>query len=134
MAEAAALLFDTGALIDIFRGRPNMRPRFQAVIGGKLIGYVSAVSEAELWRGVKPAETERHEAILSYFISLPIDSGRARLAGEWMQRYESAGLGWMEALIAATGAQAKLTILTRDAKLGRLMADEARFEVYDRAS
>ena len=134
MAEAAALLFDTGALIDIYRGRPNLRPRFQAVIGGKLIGYVSAVSEAELWRGVKPAETERHEAILSYFISLTIDSGRARLAGEWMQRYESRGLGWMDALIAATGAQAKLTILTRDAKLGRLMADEARFEVYDRAS
>jgi predicted nucleic acid-binding protein len=63
-----------------------------------------------------------------------IDSGRARLAGEWMQCYESRGLGWMEALIAATGAQAKLIILTRDAKLGRLLANEARFEVYDGAS
>ena len=134
MTETEALLFDTGALIDIYRGRANIQPRFQAVLGGKLAAYVSAVSEAELWRGVKPAETERHEAILSYFISLPIDSGRARLAGEWMQRYESRGLGWMDALIAATGAQAKLTILTRDAKLGRLMANEARFEVYASAS
>ncbi len=134
MAETEARLFDTAALIDIYRGRPNIRPRFQAVLGGKLMGYISAVSEAELWRGVRPAETERHEAILSYFISLPIDSGLARLAGEWMQRYESHGLGWMDALIAATGAQAKLIILTRDAKLSRLLANEARFEVYDGAS
>ncbi len=134
MAETEARLFDTAALIDIYRGRPNIRQRFQAVLGGKLMGYISAVSEAELWRGVRPAETERHEAILSYFISLPIDSGRARLAGEWMQRYESRGLGWMDALIAATGAQAKLIILTRDAKLSRLLANEARFEVYDGAS
>ncbi len=134
MAETEARLFDTAALIDIYRGRPNIRQRFQAVLGGKLMGYISAVSEAELWRGVRPAETERHEAILSYFISLPIDSGRARLAGEWMQRYESRGLGWMDVLIAATGAQAKLIILTRDAKLGRLLGNEARFEVYDGAS
>ena len=134
MPETETLLFDTGALIDIYRGRPQTKTRLQAVLAGKLVGYVSAVSEAELWRGVRPAETERHEAILSYFISLPIDSGRARLAGQWMQRYESQGLGWMDALIAATGAQAKLTILTRDGKLGRLMANEARFEVYDSAS
>lgn len=51
-----------------------------------------------------------------------------------MQRYESRGLGWMDALIAATGAQAKVIILTRDAKLGQLLANEARFEVYDGAS
>ena len=134
MPETETLLFDTGALIDIYRGRPQIKTRFQALLAGKLVGYVSAVSEAELWRGVRPAEIERHEAILSYFISLPIDSGRACLAGQWMQRYEAQGLGWMDALIAATGAQAKLTILTRDATLGRLMANEARFEVYDSAS
>ena len=88
MAEFAELLFDTGALIDIYRGRPFIRSWFQAVMDGDLRGYVSAISQAELWRGVKPAEIERHEAILSYFTSIPLDSSAARLAGECMQKYE----------------------------------------------
>jgi len=107
-----------------------MRSRFQAVVDGKLTGYLSAISEAELWRGVKPSEIERHEAMLSYFISLSLDSSAARLAGEWMQKYEAQGLGWMDALIVATAQKAGLLILTRDAKLARVLADEARFEVY----
>lgn len=51
MSEPDGLLFDTGALIDIYRGRPVTRPRFQSVVDGSLIGYLSVISEAELWRG-----------------------------------------------------------------------------------
>jgi predicted nucleic acid-binding protein len=47
-----------------------------------------------------------------------------------MQKYEAQGLGWMDALIVATAQKAGLLILTRDAKLARVLADEARFEVY----
>jgi predicted nucleic acid-binding protein len=130
MPDPEGLLFDTGALIDIYRGRPGLKSRLQAVLTGKLKGYVSAITEAELWRGVRPAEVERHEAILSYFVSLPLDSGAARLAGEWMQRHEARGLGWMDALITATGVQAGLTVLTRDSKLGQLLSGEANFIVY----
>jgi len=130
MAEFAELLFDTGASIDIYRGRPFIRSWFQAVMEGDLRGYVSVISQAELWRGVKPAEIERHEAILSHFTSIPLDSGAARLAGEWMQKYEPQGLGWMDALIVATAKQSGLPLLTRDAKLAKVLADEAQFEVY----
>jgi len=130
MAEFTELLFDTGALIDIYRGRPFIRSWFQAVMDGDLRGYVSVISQAELWRGVKPAEVERHEAIISYFTSIPLDSGAARLAGEWMQKYEPHGLGWMDALIVSTAKQSGLPLLTRDAKLAKVLADEAQFEVY----
>lgn len=130
MAESADLLFDTGALIDIYRGHRVMRPKFQAVLERKLRGYLSIISEAELWRGVRPMETERHEAILSYFTSIGLDSHAARLAGEWMRRFEPDGLGWMDALIAATGKKAGLTVLTRDARLAHVLAGEVQFEVY----
>ncbi len=130
MADLTELLFDTGALIDIYRGRPFIRPWFQAVADGDLRGYVSAIGQAELWRGVKPAEIQRHEAILSYFTSIPLDSGAARLAGEWMQKYEPQGLGWMDALIVATARQSGLPLLTRDAKLAKVLASEAQFEIY----
>ena len=130
MPDPRERLFDTGALIDIYRGRPALRARFQAVIDGTLTGYISTISEAELWRGVKPAEAARHEAILSHFTALPLDSRAARQAGEWMQRYEPHGLGWMDALITATAVQAGLTILTRDAKLAKVLAGEAQFEIY----
>ncbi len=130
MADPAELLFDTRALIDIYRGHPAISTRFQALLDGALVGYLSVISEAELWRGVKPAEVMRHEAILSYFNALALDSQAARLAGEWMQRYEPRGLGWMDALITATAAQAGLTVLTRDAKLVNVLSGEAQFELY----
>ena len=130
MSEPDDLLFDTGALIDIYRGRPVTRPRFQSVVDGSLIGYLSVISEAELWRGVKPVEVDRHEAILSYFTIISLDSSAARLAGEWMQKYEAHGLGWMDALITATARRAGLRVLTRDAKLAQALAAESQFDVY----
>ncbi len=128
--QTAGLLFDTGVLIDIYRGKPTIRSRFHDVIDGKLIGYLSSISEAELWRGIKPIEIERHEAILSYFNSLSLDSRAARLAGEWMQKYEAQGLGWMDALIVATAKKSGLPTLTRDTKLAQVLAGEAQFEIY----
>ena len=77
-----ALLFDTGALIDIYRGKTLLRSRFQDVVVGKIAAYLSVISEAELWRGIKPNEIERHTAILSHFNSLSLESSAARLAGE----------------------------------------------------
>jgi len=130
LMQTAGMLFDTSALIDIYRGRPVMRARYQSVVDGKLGGDVSVISEAELWRGVKPVEVDRHEAILSYFTLLPFDSGAARLAGGWMQRFEAQGLGWMDTLIVATAKESGLPILTRDAKLAQVLAGEAHFEVY----
>ena len=85
LMESPALLFDTNALIDIYRGRETMRARFQDVVAGQLTAHLSVITEAELWRGIHPEETDRHEAILSYFRLIPLDSAMARLAGKWMR-------------------------------------------------
>lgn len=115
---------------DLYKGRQRARVYFERLLGGSLRGYVSVVSEAGMWRGLRPDEVEEHEALLELFVVMLLDSGVARLAGAWMQRYGSQGLGWMDALTVATARRADLTVLTRDARLAACLADEAQFKVY----
>jgi predicted nucleic acid-binding protein len=130
MTRTAELLFDTNALVDIYRGQASIKAHFEMILDGSLMSYVSAITEAELWRGLRPDELERHELLLSQFISLPLDSDAARLAGTWMQKYANTGLGWMDALIAATGKIADLPVLTRDKRLINVLSSETNFELY----
>lgn len=130
MGDRVELLFDTTALVDIYRGHEAIRNYFDSILAGNVLPYISAITEAELWRGLRLEEVERHELILRQFITLPVESGVARLAGAWMQRFESAGLGWMDALIVATARGAELRVLTRDHRLANVLAAEAEFEAY----
>ena len=130
MTKAVELLFDTNALIDIYRGHASIKAHFESILDGSLLPYVSVITEGELWRGLRPDELERHEMLLSQFISLPLDSDAARLAGTWMQKYVSSGLGWMDAFISATGRIADLPVLTRDKHLVNVLSSETNFELY----
>lgn len=130
MAEQAELLFDTTALIDIYRGKDSIKNYFDLILDGSLLPYISVLTEAELWRGLHADEVERHELIIERFISLPLDSDAARLAGSWMQKYSSTGLGWMDAMISATGSVAGLVVLTRDQRLATVLSMEVKFEAY----
>lgn len=124
------LLFDSTALIDLYRGQRVLLSYLERLIAGELKGYVSVITEAELWRGLRVDEVERHEALLALFTRLPLDSAAARQAGAWMQRYARQGLGWMDALIVATGRRAGLTVLTRDLRLVACLGSEAAFQTY----
>ena len=124
------LLFDSTALVDLYRGQALLQPYLDAVIAGDLSGYISVITEAELWRGLRADEVERHEALIGHFTCLPLDSAAARQAGAWMQRYEARGLGWMDALIVATARRADLTVLTRDLHLAKCLEGEADFRTY----
>jgi len=130
MANQPELLFDTTALIDIYRGKSGVESYFDQFLEGTLLPYVSVISEAELWRGLKAEEVEKHLLMIEQFIALPLDSDAARLAGAWMQKYSTMGLGWMDALISATGRVADISILTRDKKLIRVLSTETKFEEY----
>lgn len=124
-------LFDTGVLIDIYLGRGRIKPYFDQLIQGQLVAYASVISEAELWRGLRPGEQDKHQTILNRFTLLPVRSDTARLAGQWMQQYQSIGLGWMDAFITATAHLTYLPLLTRDKKLATLLQSEAQFQLYD---
>jgi predicted nucleic acid-binding protein len=61
MTKTAELLFDTNALVDIYRGQASIKAHFEAILDGSLLPYVSVITEGELWRGLRPDELERHE-------------------------------------------------------------------------
>ena len=124
------LLFDSTVLVDLYRGRTSLRPYYDALLNGDRFAYISVITEAELWRGLRVDEIERHEALLTLFTRLPLGSAAARQAGVWMQRYRNQGLGWMNALIVATARQADLTVLTRDYRLVKCLQGEAKFRTY----
>jgi len=130
VASPTELLFDTTALVDIYRGHTAIRSHFKAILAGDVLPYISVITEAELWRGLHAEELERHELTLAQFIRLPVESATARLAGSWMQRYEPTGLGWMDALIVASAKLAELPVLTRDKRLAKVLAADAEFELY----
>ena len=125
------LLFDTNALIDIYKGRQRIKPYFDAYVKTDRLTFISAISEAELWRGLRVGEFDQHAILVARFVVLPLRSDAARLAGSWMQQYHSVGLGWMDALITATAAIADATVLTRDKRLVSVLEAQAVFELYE---
>lgn len=126
-----SFLFDTGAILDVYHGRARVRPYFDRLIDDADVAYVSPLTEAELWVGLRPNEQETHEALLALFITLPLTSAAGRLSGEWMRRYGSKGLGWLDALIAATAAVAGVPVLTRDKWLAAILGADVEFIVYE---
>lgn len=130
MHNTGDLFFDTGCLLDIYHGRERIRPYFDEMMGGGVRPYLSVITEAELWRGLRPGEVARHEALFVRFTILPLRSEAARLAGQWMQTYQASGLGWMDALISASAHTAHIPLLTRDKKLISVLGSEVHFELY----
>ena len=130
MNKTGELFFDTGCLLDIYHGRERIRPYFDEMMAGGVRSYLSVITEAELWRGLRPGEVARHEALFARFTILPLRSEAARLAGQWMYVYQAHGLGWMDALIAATAHTAQLPLLTRDKKLVSVLGSEVHFDLY----
>ena len=130
MSKQREWLFDTGCLIDIYRGRDRIRPAFDGILAGEITPYMSVITEAELWRGLRAGELEKHQALVAQFTILPLRSDAARLAGSWMQQYQADGLGWMDALITSTAKVNEIAVLTRDRKLAQVLAGEADFALY----
>jgi len=131
MSKPRELLFDTNCLIDIYHGRSRIKPWFDQIVDGSLWPFISVITEAELWRGLRAGEVIQHESLIAQFVVLPLHSEVAQLAGGWMQLYTANGLGWMDAFITAAAKHANLPLLTRDKKLANLLGAEVEFELYD---
>jgi hypothetical protein len=53
MSDHRELFFDTGCLLDIYHGRERIRPYFDEIMGGQVRPFLSVLTEAELWRGLR---------------------------------------------------------------------------------
>ncbi len=98
------LLIDTDVLVEYLRGRQEAVEYLEGLTADL---YVSVVSVAELFAGVRGDQEERSlEQFLLVFTALPVTERVARLGGLYRRDYRpSHGTGLADALIAATAEE-----------------------------
>lgn len=77
--------------------------------------YLSVITVAELLAGMRPAEEEETESLISGFTLLPVSESVARLGGE-LRRKASKNVLLPDCLIAATALKEECLILTGNLK------------------
>ena len=108
---AERLLLDTDVLIEYLRGRPKAIEYFESLTSDL---YISVVSVAELFAGVKGDEEERSlKQFLLAFDVLLVTEKVARLGGLYRRDFgPSHGTGLADALIAATAEENGVNFVT----------------------
>ena len=112
------LLLDTTVMIDVVRFR-NQRNEFLAGLarsGHRLC--TSTLNIAELYAGVRPAETARIEALLSGLEYYELTASIARLAGQMRHAWAQKGrtLSLADTIVAATAIDRGCALLTDNRK------------------
>ncbi|MGH3147518.1 MAG: type II toxin-antitoxin system VapC family toxin [Rubrobacter sp.] len=105
------LLLDTDVLVEYLRGWQKAVKYLESLTADL---YISVISVAELFAGVKGEEEERSlEQFLLVFTALPVTERVARLGGLYRLEYRpSHGTGLADALIAATAEENGFSLVT----------------------
>lgn len=123
-------LFDTNILVDHLRGNPKATELLERVREGGIVGYISILTEAELFAG-KDAEDYRKRALLAELLSLfnkiNIDEIIAKVAGEFKRRYQ---ITLADAIIAATAFVLRCKLATKNMKDFKRIKEIAAEEPY----
>ncbi len=108
---AGRLLIDTDVLIEYLRGRSEAVEYLEGLTSDL---YISVISVAELFAGVKGDEEEESlKQLLLAFVVLPVTEKIARLGGLYRRDYKpSHGTGLADALIAATAEENGADLVT----------------------
>jgi len=101
---AGRLLMDTDVMIEYLRERSEAVEYLESLTSDL---YLSVISVAELFAGVKNDEEEKSlNQLLQAFVILPVTEKTARLGGLYRKEYRpSHGTGLADALIAATAEE-----------------------------
>jgi predicted nucleic acid-binding protein len=101
---AERLLIDTDVLVEYLRGRSEAVEYLEGLTSDL---YISVISVAELFAGVRDDEEEKSlKQLLLAFAILPVTEKTARLGGLYRRDYGgSHGTGLADALIAATSEE-----------------------------
>jgi predicted nucleic acid-binding protein len=108
---AGRLLIDTDVLIEYLRGRSEAVEYLEGLTTDL---YLSVISVAELFAGVKGDEEEKSlNQLLQAFVILPVTEKATRLGGLYRRDYRpSHGTGLADALIAATAEENGTDLVT----------------------
>jgi len=110
------VVFDTAILVDHLRNFNQATNIVRKVRDKEIIGYISALTEAELFAG-KDSSDEKKRLLLSELISLfdkvHIDNEIAKKAGEFKRKYD---ILLDDCIIAATAAIQNAKLWTKNLK------------------
>jgi predicted nucleic acid-binding protein len=108
---AKRFLIDTDVIIEYLRGREQAISYVES-LEGEL--FVSAITVAELYSGVKGADEESAlERFLSAFEVMALDETLARLGGLCRQNYQPGhGTGLADAIVAMSAKSAGAVLVT----------------------
>lgn len=114
MTEA---VFDTSVIIDHLRGGIDSATELVSkVTDGRMTGYISTLTEAELFAGKDTEDKSKREMLaelLERFSRIEVTSNIARTAGDIRRKY--GGL-LDDAIIAATAANLNCRLFTKNIK------------------
>lgn len=107
------VLLDTDVIIENFRGNETIFSRIKDLKNEKALFYISPVSIAEVYAGIRSKEEEMFYEFFNSLSCLPIDQTIAVKAGEYLRLYsKSHGLEIADAMIAAVSFHNKARLFT----------------------
>ena len=111
-AGVGAVLLDTTVLIDTLRGRPGALARLAHAQRAGDLPYACAVNVEEVFRGVRPAETDAAERLFRGIRLAPLGLEEGERAGTWRRDFAARGVTLAQAdclvAAAAVGVSARL--------------------------
>jgi predicted nucleic acid-binding protein len=124
-----AVLLDTTVLIDVLRGRQGALRRLAVVQRQRDLAYTCAVNVEEVFRGLRPEETEAATDLFQGLRIAPLGLAQGRTAGAWRGGFATQGVTLAQAdclvAAAAVGVGARLaTGNTRHFPMPELVVEE----------
>jgi predicted nucleic acid-binding protein len=111
------LVLDTTVLIDALRGRPAA-DRIEDLMIGREVLLTTAINVEEVVRGLRPAEQDAVDLLLTGLRILPIRRQEAERAGRWRREFAARGITLHQAdcLIGAAAYTAGGRLATANVK------------------
>ena len=109
------VLFDTDVLIEYLRGKDEAQRYIDNI---QDVVYMSSISMAELYAGVRKGEESRKlEIFIETFEVISLNKNIAKIGGLYRNQYKpSHGTGLADALIAATAKEIGAQVITFNTK------------------
>jgi predicted nucleic acid-binding protein len=110
------ILLDTDVLIEVLRARSaSLLAAWSRLQSSSASVFVSPVTVAEIWHGLRPEEQEPMAGLFSALGCVAIDARIGRQAGHYLKQFhKSHGVMLGDALVAATAAVHAIRLWTRN--------------------